>query len=90
VLGESTGSPKPMPRFLWRATACVGSARLLDILFDATDIHTSNGAHGVVLYDHPLGQIIDFIANQDAVYELQDLGAGASRILRSISRELSP
>src|SRR5262249_20790316 len=81
---------KPMPRFLWRATAYWSQSRVFDVLFDATDIHTSNGAHGVVFYDQPLGQVVAFIASQPAVYKLPDLGAGARRILHSIAGGSSP
>jgi len=42
---------RPMPRFIWRATALREEKPLVDLLFDATDIDTAHGLVQVVFHD---------------------------------------
>jgi hypothetical protein len=72
-----------MPRFLWRATALSGTQRVLDIFFDATDIHTSESVHGVLVYDEALAAVLELIARDPKLEALNEL-PGAVRILRSL------
>jgi hypothetical protein len=72
----------PMPRFLWRALARKGETRVIDLLFDATDIHTSNGVHAVVCYDTVLHELLFLIAANPKIEDLPELPEGARRILR--------
>lgn len=41
------------PRFMWRATAIDGDRKLLDVLMDATDIHTTFFVRDVLFQDDP-------------------------------------
>ena len=43
---------RPLPRFVWRATGCVNEAKLLDVLFDATDIGSGDFVLDCILYAH--------------------------------------
>jgi hypothetical protein len=72
-----------MPRFLWRATALSGAQRVLDVFLDATDIHTSERVHGVLVYDDELAAVFELIANHPRIDALTEL-PGALRILRSL------
>jgi len=78
-----------MPRFLWRATAVSGTQRIIDVFFDATDIHTNESVYGVLVYDEGLDSVLRLIAvnpDLDALDELR----GAVRILRSLSSASAP
>jgi hypothetical protein len=72
-----------MPRFLWRATAISGDTRVVDVFFDATDIHTSESVHGVLLYDEAVAAVLELIARDPKLEEFNAL-PGAVRILRSL------
>lgn len=48
----------PMPRFIWRASACLANVPVLDLLFDATDIEQGSSFVGVIEYDAALGQVL--------------------------------
>ena len=74
-----------MPRFLWQATALTGTERVLDVLFDATDIHTSESVHGVLVYDDALAAVLELIAKDPKIDTLTEL-PGALRILRSLKK----
>jgi hypothetical protein len=76
---------KSMARFVWRATAYAHDRPIFDVLIDATDIHTSNGVHGVIFYDAALEAIMNLIATSPALWSISDLGAGARRILEGIA-----
>ncbi len=75
-----------MPRFLWRATATQGANRVFDILFDATDIHTSESVHGVLVYEDDLATVLSLIASDPKIETLTEL-PGALRILRSLKTD---
>jgi len=47
-----------MPRFLWRATAYCEARRVIDLLFDATEIEQGDLVVGVVEYDPTLGAVL--------------------------------
>ena len=79
-----------MPHFLWRATARSNNDRTLDVLFDATDIHTSNGVHGVIFYDLGIARVMTYIAKSPTLVSLPDIGVGALRILRAVAAGGSP
>jgi hypothetical protein len=81
---------RPMPRFLWRASARTPKAKAMEILFDATDIHTSNGVHGVIFYDAPLEKLMRYMARSTVVSELPDMSESVQRILRTVTHEFSP
>jgi hypothetical protein len=53
---------RPMPRFLWRATALLSDKPALDLLFDATDIEQGQSFVGVVEYNKALGTIMRAIS----------------------------
>jgi len=76
---------RSMPRFLWRATGLDRDRAMLDVLFDATDIHTNNGVHGVIFYDDDVEQVMRIIAAEPTLASIPDLGAGALRILNGIA-----
>jgi hypothetical protein len=78
---------RSMPRFLWRAQARTDKQPILDILFDATDIHTSNGIHGVIFYDEDVHYIIRYIARSLKPTSVPDIGSGALRILKAIAAD---
>ncbi len=42
---------RPMPRFVWRATAYDGESRFIDLLYDATDIDQGDFLIDQVIYD---------------------------------------
>jgi hypothetical protein len=73
---------EPMPRFLWRATAECNGARIIDILFDATDIHTSDGVHAVILYNADFQTLLGLLSANPDIERLPDIEPGAIRILR--------
>lgn len=72
-----------MPRFLWRGTAWSGAERVIDVLFDATDIHTNERVHGVIVYDDELAAVLGLIANHPKIESVTEL-PGALRVLRSL------
>lgn len=76
---------KPMPRFIWRATARLKHELSMDILFDATDIHTSDGVYGVVFYKPNIAKLLTLISQSRGLASLPDIGLGALRILKAIS-----
>ena len=73
-----------MPRFLWRATGTSGVAQVFDILFDATDIHTSNDIHAFICYDRTINDLLQILAKNTT---LSSVPAGAAKILRWIEAE---
>lgn len=79
---------QPMPRFIWRALARKGNDRMFDIFFDATDIHTSDGVHGVLCYDTALASALALIAANPKI-EVLPLPDGARRILRLLREPLT-
>jgi hypothetical protein len=92
---QLSGSPRlkwltqPMPRFIWRALARKGNDRVFDVFFDATDIHTSDGVHGVLCYDAALAAALALIAGNPKIEVLPELPDGARRILRRLRESLS-
>ncbi len=42
---------RPMPRFIWRATALRDGAPVIDVLFDATDVDTADALVQALVYD---------------------------------------
>jgi len=50
-----------LPRFIWRATACCGTTRVIDVLLDATEIEQGDLVAGVVEYDATLGNILRWL-----------------------------
>jgi hypothetical protein len=64
--------------------------RTLDVLFDATDIHTSNGVHGVIFYDLGIARVMTYIAKSPTLVSLPDIGVGALRILKAVAAGGSP
>jgi len=51
-----------MPKYLWRATAYEGTQKILDILFDATDIEQGAILVTAISYDAGLKSQIDFVS----------------------------
>lgn len=49
---------KPMPKYLWRASAEENNKIVIDIIFDATDIEQGSIVAEVVEYDQNLGHIL--------------------------------
>lgn len=74
-----------MPRFMWRATGANGQARVFDILFDATDIHTSNGVHAMLCYEPIVEALLRKVAINPALNGITDLPAGARKVLNWLS-----
>jgi hypothetical protein len=70
-----------MPRFMWRATAATGQARVFDLLFDATDIHTSDGVHAMLCYDPTVEALLRTIATNPVLSGITDLPNGARKVL---------
>ena len=58
---------RPLPRFLWRATAQSGASRLLDLLFDATDIEQGHFLSLVVEYSTGIGAVLESLSKQASV-----------------------
>jgi hypothetical protein len=55
---------RPLPRFMWRATARLGEQPLFDLLFDATDIEQGQCFAQAVVYDPKLAAAIRAIGSQ--------------------------
>ena len=55
---------KEMPRFMWRATAYSGTDKILDLLFDATDIEQGSLLTYAIGYKGNLPKILTFMARQ--------------------------
>lgn len=72
-----------LPRFLWRATAECAGVRVLDLLFDATDIEQGHYFVEAVKYHQQLGTILKAIAELPAVSSL--IGSAGWTILESFS-----
>jgi hypothetical protein len=78
---------RSMPRFVWRATAFDNARPVMDVLFDATDIHTSNGVHGVIFYTPAIERVLRLISKSTAIASVQGIGEGALRILSAIKND---
>jgi hypothetical protein len=48
----------PLPRFVWHASASLGGDRVVDLLFDATDIQQGNLVRAVLEYDAAIAAAI--------------------------------
>jgi hypothetical protein len=53
-----------MPRFIWRATACHGKDRVIDLLFDATDIEQASFLSYAIDYDNMLFEILKILSGE--------------------------
>lgn len=78
---------RPMPRFVWRAIAAVGETRVMEVLFDATDIHTNEGVFGVVFYEETLDETLHVVSADPAIDNVAELPDGARRVLHSLRKE---
>jgi len=78
-----------MPRFVWRAIGHSGDQRSLELIFDATDIHTSNGIHNVICYDAVLRAALPLIASDPKVDAIPELPTGARRVLAWFRKQIS-
>ena len=58
-----------MPRFMWRATAYSTGEKILDLLFDATDIEQGSLLTYAIAYRENLSRIMTFMANEPEVAE---------------------
>jgi hypothetical protein len=79
---------RPMPRFIWRATLYSGEKATLDLIVDATDIHTSGQMHGVLIYDNLLQKFLASIATSPNIQQINEALPGAQRMLESIARNI--
>lgn len=55
---KATLLTRPLPRFIWRATALAGSEKVFDLLFDATDIEQGQCLVDVIEYDQKLSEVL--------------------------------
>jgi hypothetical protein len=53
---------RPMPRYIWRATALNGESPVLDLMFDATEIAQASLVIGAIPYDQELWEHITTIS----------------------------
>ncbi len=53
---------RPMPRFLWRATALRGGASVIDVFFDATDVDTGDALVQVLVLDDEVRGLLKELA----------------------------
>ena len=58
---------QPLPRFIWVATASHDEKKVLECVFDATDIEQSACFMGALEYDEELAAALRIIANQETV-----------------------
>lgn len=73
---------KSLPRFLWRATAWDGDQRILDLLFDATDIEQGNFVVEAISYDDTLVAVLEGLADDETI-EKEFGGTSAWLIIQS-------
>lgn len=57
------------PRFMWRATALDGEAKIVDVLMDATDIHTSFFVRDVLFRDEDAEEALEAALYDDEAWE---------------------
>ncbi|HTB90790.1 MAG TPA: hypothetical protein VK743_22670, partial [Steroidobacteraceae bacterium] len=72
---------RPMPRFIWRATALRGDQPIVDILFDATDIDTGDVLVQALIHDDSACKLLTEIAAA-ADFEKSPIKKGVKNILR--------
>lgn len=72
-----------LPRFLWRATAESAGVRVLDLLFDATDIEQGHYFVESVKYDQQIATILQAIARLPGIQT--QIGAAGWTILESFA-----
>jgi hypothetical protein len=70
-----------MPRFVWRATAYRGDKKVIDLLFDATDIDTADAIVDVIHHDASAGEFLQEIA-VDPNTESLARSPGAKKLIR--------
>jgi len=78
---------RPMPRFIWRATALRDDAPLIDLLFDATDIDTAHGLLQLVFHDMLVRDFIKDFADVSPVDALPFKNT-VKNILRWVKEQL--
>lgn len=73
------------PRFMWRAIANVADVRIMDVLFDATDIEQGSFFQDAFLYHGPFTDRLNTIINNPEIVEMTEVEADAPiwRHLRS-------
>ncbi len=74
---------RPMPRFIWRATALRGTTPIFDILFDATDIDTGDAIVQTLISDSSVYSLLKQLAS-DPAFDKSPINERAKKILRWI------
>jgi hypothetical protein len=74
---------RPMPRFLWRATALRDDVPILDLLYDATDIDSGDATAACYAYDDIVDGVLVAVSNAPPAGV--SLLAGARQALHALS-----
>ena len=74
----------PLPRFIWRTTAFRDSIRLVDILFDATDVADGRYVRHIEIGDPVVEALLNYVRSQSPANT-----SGVSRHLNQVYSKLS-
>jgi hypothetical protein len=74
---------QPMPKFLWRATSYCGNEKVLDLLFDATDIEQGRLFVRAIEYNKELSTLLRYASESKSL----DILTGESRRIFAWFRE---
>jgi hypothetical protein len=64
-----------MPKYIWRSTAYINDSKVVDLLFDATDLEQGSMFYDGIAYDHPA---VTYLVNQLKGVDLAALPVSAT------------